>query len=176
MALRRQKTDATEGERWLEVSASMTGTLAFKDPVNLQINGRFDGTLEAKGNLAVGEKAEVKATIHAETITIGGTVNGDITATRRVELLATARVSGKTTTPRLIMQDGALFNGTVDMAARPAEERWMGLEELARFLEMDAATLTEWAQGGRLPAEREGGQWRFDRIRIEEWLAREKIR
>ena len=54
MAIRR-RGDASD-EKVLEVDASMTGTLTFKDPVNLRINGRFDGTLDTKGSLTIGEK------------------------------------------------------------------------------------------------------------------------
>jgi excisionase family DNA binding protein len=177
MAIRRQRDEEPSAEKWLEVDASMTGTLAFKDPVNLQINGQFDGTLDAKGNLSIGEKARVKATIQCDAITVGGTVTGDITAASRVELLATARVTGKVSSPRVVMQDGAVLHGTLDMVNRGGENPWMTIDELARYLEVDGATVVQWAQGGRLPAERrEGNQWRFDRSKIEEWLAHEKIK
>ncbi len=175
MALRRQKSDEPGTERWLEVDASMTGTLAFKDPVNLQINGKFEGTLDTKGALAIGEAAHVKATIRGEAITIGGTVDGTISATRRVALLATARVTGKITSPRVSMEDGAVLHGTLEMSGPAAQGQWLTVDELARYLEVDAATVSQWAQAGRLPAQRENGQWRFDRAKIEEWLANEKI-
>ena len=176
MALRRQKPEESGTERWLEVDASMTGTLTFKDPVNLKINGRFEGTLDTKGNLSVGEKASVKATIQGETISIGGTVAGNVTATGRVELLASARVTGKVSCPRVVMHDGAVLHGTLEMVGGHSDSPWMTIEELARYLEVDAGTVSQWAQGGRLPAQREGDQWRFDRTKIEEWLAHEKIK
>jgi len=46
----------------------------------------------------------------------------------------------------------------------------------ARYLEVDASTVLQWAQGGRLPAQREGDRWRFERSKIEGWLAQEKIK
>ena len=176
MALRRQQHDEVQEERWLEVDASMTGTLAFKDPVNLLINGRFDGTLDTKGNLSIGEKAHVKATIQGETIAIAGTVEGQVTATSRVELLSTARLTGKITTPRMVMQDGAVLQGQLDMVGVRGGSTWMTIEELARYLEVESSTVSEWAQSGKLPAERNGGGWRFERAKIEEWLAHEKIK
>ena len=176
MALGRQKQSETSTEKWLEVDASMTGTLAFKDPVNLQINGRFEGTLDTKGNLSIGEHAQVKATIQGESIAVSGTVSGNITATTRVELHATARLTGKVATPRLTVHDGAILHGTVEMIGGRTESPWMTIEELARYLEVDANTVSQWAEGGRLPAQREGSQWRFDRTKIEEWLAHEKIK
>lgn len=176
MALGRQKQDESDTERWLEVDASMTGTLTFKDPVNLQINGRFDGTLDTKGNLLIGQKAQVKATIQGESIRIAGTVTGNVTATSRVELLSTARLTGRVTSPRVIMQEGAVLQGTLEMLGGRGDSPWMTVDELARYLEVDAATVSEWAQGGRLPAKRDGEQWRFERSRIEEWLSHEKIK
>ena len=175
MALRRQK-DEPGTEKWLEVDASMTGTLAFKDPVNLQINGTFEGALDTKGSLSIGERAQVKATILGEAITVGGTVTGDITASNRLELLGTARVTGKVTSPRVVMHDGAILDGTLQMAGGRPDRAWMTVEELAKYLEVDAGTVSQWAQGGRLPAQREHGEWRFDRSRIEEWLAHERIK
>lgn len=175
MALRR-KPDGSGDERWIEVDASMTGSLTFKDPVNLQINGRFDGTLDAKGNLSIGEKAQVKATIKGEAVTIGGSVNGTINATSRVELLSTARVTGKVSSPRVIMHDGAVLHGTLEMAGSGGDQPWMSIEELARYLEVETDTVTQWAQSGRLPAQRDGNEWRFNRAKIEEWLAHERVK
>jgi len=176
MAFRRQKGEEDEGSRWLEVDASMTGSLVFKDPVNLQINGQFEGSLDTKGNLSIGSKANVKATIRGEAITIGGTVQGTVTATTHIELLSTARVSGKVVSPRVIMKDGSVFNGTLEMAGGADISPWMTVEELARYLEVEPETVSQWAQSGRLPASREGSSWKFERTKIEEWLAQEKIK
>ena len=175
MGFRRGKEKESEDmDRWLDVDASMTGTLAFKDPVNLRINGRFEGTLDTKGTLAIGEKAQVKATIRGETISIKGTIHGTVVATGRVELLPGARVTGKLASPRVVIQDGALFHGTLEMLGA-AEPVWMTVEDLARYLEVEAATVIQWAQSGRLPGQRQPEGWRFERQRIEEWLAQEKI-
>ena len=176
MAFRQKKDEGATGERWLEVDASMTGTLAFKDPVNLQINGRFEGTLDTKGNLSIGEKATVKATIRGEAISIGGTVQGTVSATSHVELLASARVMGKVISPRVIMKDGAVLHGTLEMTGGTEASPWMNVEELARYLEVEAETVMQWAQSGRLPSQRDGSAWRFERAKVEEWLAQEKIK
>jgi len=74
------------------------------------------------------------------------------------------------------MLDGAMLQGTVEMSGESAGTPWMSVEELARYLEVDASTVMQWAQSGRLPAQREGTQWRFDRSQIEGWLAQEKIK
>lgn len=176
MALGRKKHAESAAEHWLEVDASMTGTLTFKDPVNLLINGQFEGTLDTKGNLSIGQKAQVKATIQGEAVTIGGSVTGNVTATTRLELLSSARVTGKVSSPRVIMQDGAVLQGTLEMIGARSASPWMTADELARYLEVEVSTVSQWAQSGRLPAQAEGSQWRFDRAKIEEWLAHEKIK
>ncbi len=176
MALGRQKQDESKVEKWLEVDASMTGTVTFKDPVNLRINGRFEGTLDTKGNLFIGEKAHVKATVRGEAVIIGGTVTGNIIATTRLELLSSARVTGKVSSPRVSMQDGAVLHGALEMLGNRSESPWLTMEELARYLEVDLSMVEQWVQSGRLPAQRDGDQWRFERAKIEEWLAQEKVK
>ena len=178
MGLRRRPDESAQ-PRMLEVDASMAGSLTFKDPVNLQINGRFEGSLETKGNLFIGERAHVKATITGESIVVRGTVEGPITASQRVELHQGASVVGKITTPILVVQEGAVLHGQCEMrgAQTGAESPWMKLEELARYLEVETSTVAEWAKSGRLPGEQDGqGQWRFNRQRVETWLAQEKIK
>ena len=181
--LRRKQAEEEGQLRRLEVDAGMSGTLVFKDPVNLQINGRFDGSLDVKGSLTIGPAAQVKATIHGESIIIGGTVEGPVVGTRRVELQARARLIGDVTTPRLIVHEEAILHGRCEMvpatpesAPEPETRQWMSLEELASYLEVEGPTVLEWAQSGRLPGEQQNDQWRFDRQKIEAWLAQEKIR
>lgn len=177
MALRRKPEDEM---RLLEVDASMSGSLSFKDPVNLQINGRFDGTLDIKGSLTIGPSAQVKATIYGEEMSVAGSVEGTVVASKRLELLSTARVTGKVTAPKLVVHEGAVLHGSCDMvSASPAPAEggaWMSVEDLARYLEVEAGTIVEWAATGRLPGRQDGAAWQFDRKRIEEWLAQEKIK
>ena len=57
-------------EKILDVDASMQGTISFKDPVNLRINGSFEGKLDTRGNLTIGENAKVTANINGDNIVI----------------------------------------------------------------------------------------------------------
>lgn len=174
MGLRRSKGQDNE-EKWLEVDASMTGTMTFKDPVNLAINGKFEGQLNTRGKLSIGEKASVKATIHGENIAVGGTVIGDVKATEVLEVLPTGRIEGKVKTPRLVVHDGAIIQGTIEMGGKGGGES-MTVDELAGYLEVEVGTVVQWAEEGRLPGKREGNTWQFQRTKIESWLAHEKIK
>ncbi len=174
MGLRRSKEKNKE-EKWLEVDASMTGTLTFKDPVNLLINGKFEGHLDTRGNLPIGDQATVIATINGEKVVVGGTVTGDIKATNIVEVLQTGRIEGKIKSPRLVVHDGAIIQGSIEMGGKGSGES-MTVDELSSYLEVEVGTVVQWAQEGRLPGKREGNTWQFQRSKIESWLAQEKIK
>src|SRR3989338_1770853 len=95
------KKHGNSAPKVLEVDASFQGNLIFKDEVNLHINGHFEGRLETKGDLLIGEQASVKANIIGERITIAGSVNGDVTAVSELRLAPTAKVIGDIRTPNL---------------------------------------------------------------------------
>ena len=67
------KRDKNE-KKILDVDASMQGTLTFKDPVNLRINGDFEGKLDTKGILTISANAFVRADINGDEIVISGKV------------------------------------------------------------------------------------------------------
>ncbi|MEW6008424.1 MAG: polymer-forming cytoskeletal protein [Candidatus Omnitrophota bacterium] len=168
MALRARKEVE---ERFLDVDASMSGTLTFKEPVNLRINGRFEGTLESKGNLHIGPKAFVDAHISGDNITVAGRVKGDIVARDKLMLEASADVRGEVKTARLIVFEGAIFEGKCHML-----EDILNVEDLARYLEVDTSSVLEWATSGKVPAFKEADAWHFDRKKIDEWVASGKIK
>lgn len=168
MALR----DRRKGEeKILDVDASMQGTLSFKDPVNLRINGKFEGTLETKGNLTIGETANVDAHIVGDNIIIAGRVKGDIMAKQRLVFLPTAILHGNIKTPRLNIVEGALFQGKCQML-----EDFLDAEELSRYLEIELSSIMEWASAGKIPAIKEGNSWKFERAKVDEWVAAGKIK
>ena len=74
------------------------------------------------------------------------------------------------------MHDGAVLHGTVEMAGSRNDSPWMSVEELSRYLEVESATVVDWASSGRLPGQRDNGQWRFERVKIQDWLAKERIK
>lgn len=155
----------------IDVDASMQGTMTFKDPVNLRINGKFDGSLEVKGNLTIGETASVNANIKGETIVIAGRVKGDIDATSKIELKNSSIIEGNIKTPRLVMEDGALFQGKCVMI-----ESILNIDELSRHLELDKDTIVDWAGQGKIPGFKDGEDWKFERKRIDDWVASGRVR
>lgn len=167
-----------ELEKVLDVNASMQGTLIFKDPVNLRINGRFEGVLNTKGSLMIGEQAVVNADITGESVVIAGSVSGNITALKELKLIAPAKVAGDIRTPLLSIAEGATFDGNSKMISGTSGyfENIMNAEDLAKYLEVDMNLVHEWANTGRLPGTRDGSAWKFERSKIDEWVAQGKIK
>jgi excisionase family DNA binding protein len=157
-------------EKVLDVDAAMQGSLIFKDPVNLRINGKFEGTLETKGNLTVGPTAAILADIVGDNIVIGGRVKGKITAKESLTLLPSAVVEGHIYPAKLNIAEGAVLEGQCSML-----HDFLNSEELARYLEVDLNSIMEWANSGKMPGHKEGSEWRFERKAIDSWVASGKI-
>jgi cytoskeletal protein CcmA (bactofilin family) len=102
---------------WIGAALTVEGKVISTQ--DLTIDGRVEGTIELGNHgLMIGSAAKIKADLVAETITISGTVTGDVTATSIVDLRATGSVEGDITTPRLVMADGATIKGKVDAAGK----------------------------------------------------------
>jgi len=169
-------------EKILDVDASMQGNMIFKDPVNLRINGTFEGGLNTKGNLIIGENAQVKANIKGETITVAGTVVGDIDASRSLKLVPPAKVMGNVKSPSLAIAEGSIFDGKCamtkikDITKTLSSKPVLTAEEVAGYLEVDTSLILNWAREGKLPGIKERDTWKFERATLEDWVANEKIR
>lgn len=85
---------------------------------DLVIEGTIEGTIaHHKKNLTIGQKGRVTADIHASSVLVEGELNGDIHSDGLVSLAKGSTVTGNVSCARLVMEDGARFNGKVDMAA-----------------------------------------------------------
>lgn len=96
----------------------VTGQLVFQG--GAKIDGIVDGEVRCNGTLTIGEGAEIHAKISGQVVVIQGKVEGNVTAKERVELVAPARLNGNIATPRLIITEGAVFDGDCSMGvAKP---------------------------------------------------------
>ena len=97
---------------WLGKSVIFKGDLTSSE--DLSIDGRVEGTIDARGHtLTIGPGADVRATVHAGTVMVQGTVHGTITAEHKVEIRESGSVDGDIVSPRLVLADGALLRGRV---------------------------------------------------------------
>lgn len=112
MPVFKKRDESKTAQKVIDIEAGMEGNLKFSTPINLRISGKFEGELETKGNLSIGENADVKAkVIKGENITIAGEVKGNIVSSERLELSATAKVTGDIKAPILIVNEGAVLKG-----------------------------------------------------------------
>jgi cytoskeletal protein CcmA (bactofilin family) len=83
---------------------------------DLLIQGRVEGTIQLGSNeVAVGESGQVSADIRARVAKIDGEVTGDITANEKVVISKSGNVRGNIVSPRVTLEDGAIFKGSIDM-------------------------------------------------------------
>ncbi len=93
---------------------TLTGETAFQ--AMLRVDGHLVGTVSSEsGTLIVGTNGKVDANISVSAAVVNGTINGDITATEKIQLGRTAVVIGNIQTPRLTIEDGAVLEGGCTM-------------------------------------------------------------
>ena len=170
---------AETGNQVLDVTANMKGTVTFQEPVHLRISGNFEGRLETHGDLTIGEHASVQADVTGDAITIAGRVTGKIVAKTSLRLVSPAILKGEVWTPVLEVSSGARLNGSIHMMSESAESttqgsRWLNPEAVAEYLEMDVLLVEQWAREGKIPGTQDGKQWRFEKTKIDEWVAAQK--
>jgi cytoskeletal protein CcmA (bactofilin family) len=106
--------------------ASVGKSVRFKGTIfsseELVIDGHVEGTIEVKNSrLSIGPEADIHADIAAGTVTILGSVTGNIRAEAKIEVGATGRADGDLVAPCIVLTDGAIVCGRVDTLRAEAE-------------------------------------------------------
>jgi cytoskeletal protein CcmA (bactofilin family) len=84
---------------------------------DLTIEGRIEGRIHLPDHqLTIGASARIHAELIAKSVVVIGEVGGNINASERVEIHDTGIVNGDVRAPRLLIHEGALINGTIDMS------------------------------------------------------------
>ena len=93
---------------------TLSGETTFE--AMLRVDGHLIGTVTSDtGTLIIGTNGQVDANIAVAAAMIGGTVNGDILVTEKLQLGRTARVMGNIQAPRLVIEEGAILEGSCSM-------------------------------------------------------------
>jgi cytoskeletal protein CcmA (bactofilin family) len=101
-------------------SLTVTGDITSQE--DIVVHGTVKGTITMRqGALVIAPQGTAEASVEGSMITVQGTVSGDLSASDKLELAETAKVSGTIMTPSLVLRDGAVFNGMVDMATQKAK-------------------------------------------------------
>ena len=100
----------------------ISGELASSEEITIQ--GRVNGQVTVRdAALTIGEHAQLKADIRGGRVLVKGSLKGSIVASERIELTPTATVEGSLSANRVVLADGARFNGGIDMDQRTIAAR-----------------------------------------------------
>ncbi len=89
--------------------AVFKGELSFEKGV--RVDGRVEGKITTKGHLGVSQGGKLQADVLAGNIVVEGQVVGNLVANDRIELRKTARLKGDITANKLLVMEGAAFEG-----------------------------------------------------------------
>lgn len=83
---------------------------------DLYLDGEIEGNINLRDHkLVIGPNGKIKATITARDIVLHGKVEGNVSATERVELKKACTLVGDVSTQRIVIEDGAYFKGSIDI-------------------------------------------------------------
>ena len=89
---------------------------------DLTIEGHVEGKIELKDHvLTIGPNGKIKAQVFAKAVIVLGEVNGNVTATEKVDIRDNGSVDGDIVSPRVAIAEGAHFRGSVDMQRKPGQ-------------------------------------------------------
>lgn len=113
------KSNVSGSEKSADVIAFVGKGVEFKGTIiysgTVRIDGHLEGEIETDGVLVVGEEAVISAKVTAGTIICQGRLTGDVVAKEKIKLLSPAVMNGSVATPLLSMEEGVLFNGSMEM-------------------------------------------------------------
>ena len=133
-------------------SLVVKGTLAGEE--DLLVEGRLDGEISLRQNrVTVGESGRVKADVFSKSICIEGEVQGNLFGEDEVVIRRSGKVRGNVTAPRVTLENGAKFKGSIDM--QPGSEK--RADTKAEVKKEPAAAKTPPTAGGAPPKQSAGG-------------------
>lgn len=97
----------------LDQGSEFEGKLTFEGTV--RIDGKFKGEIISEANLVVGESGKVEADIQVSSISVSGEIKGNVTAKDKVEIHPPAVVQGNIQAGTLVIEEGAVFEGSCSM-------------------------------------------------------------
>lgn len=93
--------------------AHFNGTMMVRG--SLRVEGKIDGNISEAQTVIIGRSGSVEGDVRAERVVVGGAVIGDIFASEQLELIAGGRIQGTIRTKKLLIEEGAVFEGHCEM-------------------------------------------------------------
>ena len=113
MSAKNNADNVKDIKAYLGEDTVFSGTLSFNGAV--RIDGKMDGEINTDDTLIVGENGVIEANINAGTVICRGKIKGTIKASKRIEIHNNSEVVGAISAPDLLIENGAIFDGTCDM-------------------------------------------------------------
>jgi cytoskeletal protein CcmA (bactofilin family) len=88
---------------------------------NVRVEGKIIGNIKSKSKIALGDSSFVEGNIISQNAEIAGEVKGTVDVTEVLTLKATAVIKGDIVTGKLVVEAGAVWNGTIKMGTAPKE-------------------------------------------------------
>lgn len=117
----KKKTDSSELNAFLGVGTEYRGKLDFVGTV--RIDGRFEGEISTDGDLILGRKASITGSVTVGRLTSCGRIEGDVEVKEQAVLEKTSVLHGTLSTPKLVVQEGAVLEGGIVMTRKSREGR-----------------------------------------------------
>lgn len=109
-----EATMSFEAASLVDRHSAFEGT--FRSQRDIRVEGEVKGTISCDGTLFVAEGAVVSATVDAENINVAGDLSGEVRCRGRLQILPSGRVRAKVSTNALVIQEGAIYEGQLEMA------------------------------------------------------------
>ena len=110
-----------EGDIMANIGKSITINGDLTGEEDLVIEGKVEGKVTLPNSqLTIGANGTIKAEVQAKSVVVIGRVSGNVRGTERVEIQATGIVEGDVIAPRLVVAEGAVVNGSIQMTSKPS--------------------------------------------------------
>jgi cytoskeletal protein CcmA (bactofilin family) len=115
-SLSKSSSDERRVNAWIGQGVVIEGRITSAQ--DLRIDGKVEGEIEVGDHLLIiGVGAAIKANLVARSVVISGAVNGNVTATERIDLHPAGSITGDIRSPRLVVAEGAVITGKVDVGS-----------------------------------------------------------
>ena len=115
-----QKNDELPIKAYLGVDALFKGTLSFEGIV--RIDGKFEGKIQTKDTLVIGETGEIIADVEVGILVCKGKLNGTVLATEKMEMHPASTIIGDVETPAVSIALGAILDGHLNMTGKESKK------------------------------------------------------
>jgi cytoskeletal protein CcmA (bactofilin family) len=115
-----QKKEDLPIKAYLGSDALFKGTLSFEGTV--RIDGKFEGKVNTKDTLVIGETGDMQADMEVGTLVCKGKLRGTVVASKKIEMYPASKITGNIQTPALSIELGAVLDGNLNMTGRTSEK------------------------------------------------------